>query len=749
MALELHVSESALAQACIEYVQSRLFTICVPTGTALISVDHLDAVPGSVKFSDVEGGIEVRSSIAIYLVAQADLLSHVNATPSGAKTPAAHDEVIITLGIVDGNLTIIDASSGTPKGVPGPVAALIKAKVDGALEPLNGTTLFDLNPIINALEAAVPADPDMGRAGGVIALRFGASGPVASHLGAGQAWGVFLDADQTVDLVRSKIPSSFPVPVSVRWVANGPTPFIHATANIELSVLGIGVAGVDATVDIGPSFIPPSTLRLTGQWDVDLSGIIGPLEGIVTKFVRGEIRQMLPDAHHNGQSLYYDFALPVIPALLGARPQWATMTSTAAGVTLGGPVLPAPTADRRTLEAMINEFGRPSWWGHCRASARSGSGNPPRWFSPSDPQVRVRAGVSFTAAGKLCGSEVLDPNSGLPMLSSIDGVDFNLTVGVARMITDPVRVIVRTARGVRFFNLGVPTIRLTRDGGLDVALYWFDDCLRLSGPLLKLALGEQLTIDDFRPPPLEDPNWITWFGAAQGFNIHLVTLDQLDPGEAVRVMGPGLEIRATADGFGVLSLPAPVAVADTMREVVVERPSGQVFADGVRVSTVELTWLAEVGPAAEAAINYVDGTVVVSRIVDDELITEAFLPDNDGALQLVDAPKDLNPQPLPPLNPDVAQLAAELGIDDVRSAYFVPGNHRGAQVAMIGRGHGSAILVSVGETPQVFGEYAGPPLGLNINGDFAIARSAEVVHLFAVGRPRGVALKDTSRSRRA
>ena len=145
---------------------------------------------------------------------------------------------------------------------------------------------------------------------------------------------MFLDADQTVDLVRSKIPSSFPVPINVRWVANGPTPFIRATANIELSVLGIGVAGVDATVDIGPSFIPPSTLRLSGQWDVDLSGIIGPFEGIVTKFVRGEIRQMLPDAHHNGQSLYYDFALPAIPDFLGARPQWATMTSTATGVTL-------------------------------------------------------------------------------------------------------------------------------------------------------------------------------------------------------------------------------------------------------------------------------------------------------------------------------------------------------------------------------------------------------------------------------
>ncbi len=231
------------------------------------------------------------------------------------------------------------------------------------------------------------------------------------------------------------------------------------------------------------------------------------------------------------------------------------------------------------------------------------------------------------------------------MLSSIDGVGFNLTVGVARTIADPVRIIVRTARGVRFFDLGVPTIGLTPDGGLDVAVFWFDDCLRLSGPLLKLALGEELTIDDFRPPPLEDPNWITWFGAALGFNIHFITIDQLDPGEAVRVMGLGLEIHAIADAVGVLSLPAPVAVADTMREVVVERPSGQVFADGVRLSTVELTWLAEVGPAVEASINDVEGTVVISRIVDDELITEAFLPDKDGALQLVDAPKDLNPQP--------------------------------------------------------------------------------------------------------
>ncbi|MGV9793118.1 hypothetical protein [Gordonia sp. NPDC003422] len=747
MTLELQVRETALAQATIEWVQAQLYTMCVPTNTAAITVDHLDTVPGSVTFANnASGGVDARLEIAIFVVTQADLFAHPNSTPTGATAAATQVEIIVQLGIAGQALTIVKASS-TPAatGLPPAVRDRIKQRVDSALAPLNGTVLFDCSPIISALGAYAPAQPDLGRGEGVLALRFGASGPIVNHLAPSQAWGVFLDADDVVGLLKRQIPPDFPIPVSVRWHGEGPTPTIVATASINLRALDlIEVASVTATISAGIAFISPATLRISGHWDIDLSGIAAPFEAIVTKYARGEIRRMFPFVNHNNQDFWYDIALPSIPPLLGAQPRWAGITSSPAGMTIGGPVSPAPPGDRGTLDPTIFHFGKPTWWGHCRALARGGSGLPPTHFDPSNPRVRVQAGVNFYDAGALCGAEVLSPNDWLAMDSDASGVGFDLTVGQARKISDDVRIVVRTARGVRFFDLGTPIIQNKPDGeGLDVQVNWFDDCLRLSGVWLKLALGEALTIDDFKPPPFEDPNWIGWFHAPLGLNTHLLTIVDLNPGEVVSVRGQGLHIQVGADSSGAALVPALTALADRMHEVVVERRSGESFSSEIRVRTVEFTWLAEVGPAEAAAVRDERGVAYVGRIIDGELISEAFRPEADEMFEKVGAGDvDLNPQPLPPHDPGALELAEAAGFGDAVYAHFLPGLEARDRVALVTMGEGDTRIVSDGpDGPRESGRYEGPPAGMQVDGGYAIARSGDAIHLYAIERPYVVTLK--------
>jgi len=751
MAVELQVRESALAQALVEWVQARLFTLCVPTTSAML-VDHLDAVPGSVSFSNgADGGIDATRTVAIYAVSEADLLAHPNAVPDGSVTAAGQLGLLVRIGVRDRALTIVDARSlPAASGLPPIVLDEIARRVDDLLAPLGGTVLFDCAAIVTALGAFVPAEPDLGRAGGVVALRFGSEGATISQLGAGQAWGVFLDGIEAVGLLKRRIPAGIPVPVTINWVANGPTPAIVANAAIDLSPVGIDIAGVRAVITASPSFVAPATLRLSASWGVDLTGVFWLFESLARQFVRATIRRMLPDVNHNGaQTFFYDVALPPVPGFLGAQPRWAEITSSPAGMTIGGPVLPAPAGDRRVLDVAVHGFGRPVWWGHCRALAAGGDGTPPNRFEATNPSLRVQAGANFSDAGALCTVRILPPNEWLSeskgMTADLNGVGFDLTVGVAGRITSDVQIIVTTARGARFIDLRKPVIRPKEGGsGLDVQVNFLEDCLYLSGAWLKLALGLALTIDDFRTPPFETPDWRKEFHAERGLNSHLVTVDRLEPGEIITVRGRGLSVEVTANEDDYAIVPGLVAIAADMHEVIVERASMQRFEGTVSVQTLEFAWLAEVGPAEAAAVRDVDGAAYVARVDGDTATFELYRPGDERTFLTVGSEEvELNPQPIPPGSAEAARIAEAAGVQDVLSAQYMPGMEGRESVALISQSDGRTVIVSAdSSTPRISGEYSGPLIGMQIDGDFAIAKSGDAVHLFAVRRPTDLELSN-------
>ena len=85
MTVEIQIRESSLGQAVTEYVQSQLFTLCVPATVPGLYVDHLDTAPGSLIFADRRGGgIEISLKVNIYVVFKPDVEAHPNGEPVGA-----------------------------------------------------------------------------------------------------------------------------------------------------------------------------------------------------------------------------------------------------------------------------------------------------------------------------------------------------------------------------------------------------------------------------------------------------------------------------------------------------------------------------------------------------------------------------------------------------------------------------------------------------------------------------------------
>ena len=103
------------------------------------------------------------------------------------------------------------------------------------------------------------------------------------------------------------------------------------------------------------------------------------------------------------------------------------------------------------------------------------------------------AGINFSDAGALCSVAVQPPSAAIPHTDSVEGVSYQLTVQQAAAITSAVRILVRTARGVRFLDLGKPRVVVSANGEVeDVQVNYLPDCLYLSGAWLKLATGERL-----------------------------------------------------------------------------------------------------------------------------------------------------------------------------------------------------------------------------------------------------------------
>lgn len=199
----------------------------------------------------------------------------------------------------------------------------------------------------------------------------------------------------------------------------------------------------------------------------------------------------------------------------------------------------------------------------------------------------------LTGAGTLCEYEILSPATDLNSVLSveIDGDDAAIAVdcdyGTAvRRIRQPLRILVRTACGVRLVDLGLPPAPEYDESGALVNVHDID--LAVCVDTMPLLKPDQLTPKDYEPVPLEWPGWRDFLANSHRVAVHLVTLNRLEPGELVQLRTPADRVDVTADGRSSAGLPVLVPVTAAISDIRLGRVNQQPLAGHAEVVIREL-----------------------------------------------------------------------------------------------------------------------------------------------------------------
>jgi hypothetical protein len=83
----------------------------------------------------------------------------------------------------------------------------------------------------------------------------------------------------------------------------------------------------------------------------------------------------------------------------------------------------------------------------------------------------------------------------------------------------------------------------------------------------------------------------------------------------------------------------------------------------------------------------------------------------------------------------LVRLAKSAGLEEFAGVYALPGQ-AASPVAVASLRDGTGLLLTAeGRKARVAGRYRGPLIGAQIDGQFAIARSGEMLHLLRVSTP--------------
>lgn len=760
MAVDFQIEQSTVAQIMIDWAQRALSGRCQPPAPGRL-VDRLDVVPGDTTLLAVEGRLLVKISVQVHLVTEAAVMAAPNTSPVIDNVGRAVVELAL---VADGTSLRMRNGDHDLSGLAlseiekAFVKTLIVDFVDSAPAPA-----ADFGPRFGELGLPSPALSRIEQDFGIVAIRFDPAGPLVRHLAPSTTWGLFLDAPAVVSLVAARM-TALPVQPQLTWAPDGLVPRVNFS--LRQIVRREFTVTVDMLIDTGAvdivvhadvtlwgsarfSLGPGPILRTDLEWDMDLDiadlGLVS--EFIAEQFIENEVRDQLRTqllAAIQGEtvtgpnSLFLSRPLARFP-FLGAQMSWSSLRADAAGMTLGGSALRSQ-ASWAIPSFAVQRFGSPIWRGRCRERARAGDGSPPRTFSIWD--VEAVAGVSFEGA-TLCRVVLLPPNEGLQSRLNITGgsAGFRLKAAQAGVIRAPVRLVVYTSRGVRLVDLGMPNVEVDGVGKVaNVAVHYLKDCLHLSGPLLKLAIGETLTTEDFKPPPLEVDDWATRIGARFDLKAQLVHVEGLEPSEIVRFETPFHRLTLLADERGGLRIPALVPLGPVVSAATVSRMYDRAFPDSTKVETVDFRWIATTEAGAANWLRDVDGTPRIMQEGREGRTLSIFLATEQEGFVSLDAAADdgLNPQPLPPgPPPELMELARAAGIADYEAVSAFPGFEDEAIAIVSVREDNQLVVERDGAgNARVSGRWEGPLAPLQIHGGFALAVSGSDLLLFSTERVR-------------
>jgi hypothetical protein len=486
-------------------------------------------------------------------------------------------------------------------------------------------------------------------------------------------------------------------------------------------------------------------LRTTVHWSLHLDlGDFVP--GFIEDIAEDVVAASVDPAKFGGVALGdHTFALDsVLPGIKlgGSEFRYSGVLASPAGMTIGGPVKLALMPGLETVHLSATAFGLPSRLQFCSQLAKSGSGAPIKRMAIND--VTTNARIFLQDAGNFCGFEVIAPGAwinpyifGPPPGTAGNTHDFHLNVpgGVSGSIKTPARVIVKTARGVRLADLGVPPkIVVDANGQVTNAIdNYIDDCLYVDPNNYGLVWGhDDLVI------PIEHPDWLTL--VASGLDVQLVTLNGLDRGELVTFRSAHHQIDVSADQNGRAMIPVLLPLSSSGASAQLTRSSRQPIEGRAEVQSA--IFGARATLAAAPGQTFAAGTGDTARLTSQFSDWVEVREIGTLGLSLLDG-RSLNRAapvaamyspdmgyPSPCREPDLCE-----GLAGVTALLPVPGFDQ-APIAIALMTDGTALVIDLvnRRRPRVAGTFTGPIGAVQTAGNWAMASAGQVTSIYRVSR---------------
>ena len=800
MSIELQIQATTLAAMVENTAAQQLATTCMPLFPGF-SIDHIDVVAGSATVAQSAAGPAVQLALDLFVVTDQDLFANANQTPPGALVPRGRIGVTylitaplepVTVAGVTTNRSFMTLAPGPIQLPPlPPVPGLNPADVERQLRAALPSVKQEMTQVLALLGLPSPQRTSVERVGDTLAWRFDPTGSAQRRLFAAQAWGLFVDAKGLESLVLGRLspPIKKAMPqatVTARYVLEGGAPKV--IVEVGLTIVGdfIGHPEIRLAINLGAvlSLLPgPKPLvRVSMDWSFHIfaDAVPGFLEALAEKLAETVASDLIDPAlfgatRTGDRSFFIDIALPDL-AMPGALLRIDSLQATVDGMTLGGAVKMRPYAPP-VLTVRQYPLGLPYRFQRCRENARSGSGarskEPPTIFN-----TRCQGQVVVEGGGRLCAVDQRTPAASLapyftpaPAIGNTDAtvrVTVQMPYAVAMNLPQPLTLVLRTARGVRFIDLGrAPKLRVDAGGVLldKVADFYLNDCLvvvaREKGAW---GIGWSVSADDMKTRPMEEPDWAAYLQQAiAGLQVQMVRLQGLDAHELLRFRSASHAIDVTADAQGRAAVPLMLPLAEVVGPAMLSRADGRTLeghfevetvvferhltlpgrvvrplvlsgSGGLRVvmQTMQTRTQAHAQPQRQTLVAEISGLGARLRPAAAAAVADLAAAETSSA----GVETELNPQPLPPVESPLssARLAARAGLAGVERVVLMPGFD---DLAVAQMADGSQLLLEVpshsGQGPvRIAGTFAGPVGAITTAGPWAVSQTGQTVAVFQV-----------------
>jgi hypothetical protein len=764
MSIEIQFQSSILGTTIARTVQMRLRGTCfTPLSTGYI--DHADVV-GTVEVNNANGKVRFRVPIDVFFVSRADVLAAPNGVPAGAKVPAGRVGLILEMAVTGTILSLqsVDAELGPLELALGPDAPAAKTAIVNAVgSPIRS----DLTAPLQQLGMGTPRSSRIEVSDSIVAVRFEPAGAAVTHLFPGQDWGVFLDGPAVELLAKSKFPSGLgskitSPTINAHWRPVGSAPHVDVDFSGKAMVPDPLTASVDGTFtfDFSLSPLPFRKLRTLVNWSihVDLGDLPAFIEREVREAIESSIRSNMVKAGGvpaGDDAFTLDTSLSIVSFGL-AQLGYSSVIASPAGMTIGGPVRVPLDPSRETVKPSVTPFGLPFRLELCSVLARSGSGAPTPTVSLN--QVKTTGRVWLDDAGAFCAVELVSPDWISPYLVlppagvafESDEIRMVIPSGVALAITKPVRAIVRTARGVRLIDFGIPPpVKVDNDGNVTNAVVTFiDDCLYV--PVGNDPFQVEWGTDD-GDPTINPTDWVNYLNVLTALDVQLVKLSGLGAGELIQFRSRDHAVDVTADLNGRATVPVILPLTNDVGRATLTRVNRSSLAGRLNVDTAIFQRQATLPAGLRNSLTASDdGTALLTTEFKDRADVHEI--GTLGVTTLV-APNQLQ-QTATAAGRSVRETGEKahsstgqcVDVPGILCLHRVPG-FADEPIAIAVMEDGSMLILDLSQNgaARVAGTFTGPVGALDVSGDWAFTADSSDVCVYRVTRPKRCSCEQSAR----